>query len=708
MSGIVSGLSSNDRNTIGIYPLKGKLLNVRGTAIKKIAENKEITDIKKILGLETGKQYNTIADVNQNLRYGKIMYMTDQDLDGSHIKGLCINLFHSEWASLIKIPGFLSFMNTPILRAKKGQQVKLFYNDGEYETWKQTFGPAGPTGWTIKYFKGLGTSTSAEFKEYFANKKIVNFVYTGQTSDDTIDKVFNKERPDDRKTWLENYDKTAYLDTNRPNVQYEEFINREMIHFSTYDCARSIPNMVDGLKTSLRKILFSAFKRKLTSEIKVAQFSGYVSEHSAYHHGEASLNGAIVNMAQNFVGSNNINLLEPNGQFGTRLQGGDDSASERYIFTMLNSLTRYLFPETDDTILSYLDDDGTIVEPEYYVPIIPFALINGISGIGTGFSCNIAPYNPKTIIQYLKNKLSKQATNSIEFVPYYEGFKGTIHKVAEQKYLIKGLYEKISDDKIRITELPVGTWTMPYTSFLESLMDGSAVDKAGKKIPPSIKDFTSVCTEVSIDFTVVFPKDKLADLENSKDANGCNGIEKLLKLFTTVSTTNMHMFDSNIKLHKYNSAEEIIEDFYNIRLSTYQKRKDRLVADMEKKLVKLSNRARYIQETLASNIDLRRKTAEQVTALLTGMNFALYDGDYKYLVKMPMDSVTQENVASIMKEKADTEMELSELKGTTLEKMWSRELDELEKQYEIYKKKRETIQAGSISIEKKKMVIKKK
>ena len=707
MSGIVSGLSSNDRNTIGIYPLKGKLLNVRGTAVKKIAENKEITDIKKILGLETGKQYNTIADVNQNLRYGKIMYMTDQDLDGSHIKGLCINLFHSEWASLIKIPGFLSFMNTPILRAKKGQQVKLFYNDGEYETWKQTFGPAGPTGWTIKYFKGLGTSTSAEFKEYFANKKIVDFVYTGQTSDDTIDKVFNKERPDDRKTWLENYDKNAYLDTNRPNVQYEEFINREMIHFSTYDCARSIPNMVDGLKTSLRKILFSAFKRKLTSEIKVAQFSGYVSEHSAYHHGEASLNGAIVNMAQNFVGSNNINLLEPNGQFGTRIHGGDDSASERYIFTMLNSLTRYLFPEADDAILSYLDDDGTVVEPEYYIPIIPFALINGISGIGTGFSCNIAPYNPKIIIQYLKNKLSKQ-TNNIEFVPYYEGFKGTIHKIAEQKYLIKGLYEKISDDKIRITELPVGTWTMPYTSFLESLMDGSSVDKSGKKIPPSIKDFTSVCTEVSIDFTVVFPKDRLAELENSRDANGCNGVEKLLKLFTTVSTTNMHMFDSNIKLHKYNSVEEIIEDFYNIRLSTYQKRKEYLVADMEKKLVKLSNRARYIQETLAGNIDLRRKTAEQVTALLSSMNFALYDGDYKYLVKMPMDSVTQENVANIMKEKADTEMELAELKGTTLEKIWSRELDELEKQYDIYKKKRETIQAGSNSVEKKKMVIKKK
>ena len=181
-------------------------------------------------------------------------------------------------------------------------------------------------------------------------------------------------------------------------------------------------------------------------------------------------------MAQNFVGSNNINLLEPNGQFGTRLHGGDDSASERYIFTMLNPLTRSLFPDADDPVLNYLNDDGTVVEPEYYVPIIPFALMNGISGIGTGFSCSIPSYQPTQIIEYLQNKLKGGNVKESEFVPYYEGFKGTITKMADQKYLVKGKYEKIGDDKIHITELPVGTWTMPYTSFLEGLMDG-VVDK---------------------------------------------------------------------------------------------------------------------------------------------------------------------------------------------------------------------------------------
>ena len=693
MSGIVSGLSSEDRNVIGIYPLKGKLLNVRGEQLKKIAENKEINDIKKILGLESGKEYETIQDVHKCLRYGKIMYMTDQDLDGSHIKGLCINMFHSEWASLVKIPGFISFMNTPILRAKKGSQVKLFYNDGEYNEWKSSFGPQGPSGWNIKYFKGLGTSTATEFKDYFANKKIVDFVHTGQTSDNIIDKIFNKKRSDDRKVWLENYDKDSYLDTNHPTVQYEDFINKEMIHFSTYDCARSIPNMVDGLKISLRKILYSAFKRRLTSEIKVAQFSGYVSEHSAYHHGEASLNGAIVNMAQNFVGSNNINLLEPNGQFGTRLHGGDDSASERYIFTMLNPLTRSLFPDADDPVLSYLNDDGTIVEPEYYVPIIPFALMNGISGIGTGFSCSIPSYQPTQIIEYLQNKLKGGNVKVSEFVPYYEGFKGTITKMADQKYLVKGKYEKIGDDKIHITELPVGTWTMPYTSFLEGLMDG-VVDKNGKRSASQIRDFNSISTEVNVDFTITFPRGKLRDLESTEDVNGINGVEKLLKLTSTISTTNMHMFNSECKLHKYENVEEIIEDFYKVRIQLYQKRKAYLVQEMENKLIKLSNRAKYIQETLAGTIDLRRKKSDVVTKLLQDKQYATIDGDYKYLIKMPMDSVTEENVEQIMKEKADTEHALDVLKKTTVEKMWSKELTHLNNDYTKYKTKREKLQLG--------------
>ena len=496
--------------------------------------------------------------------------------------------------------------------------------------------------------------------------------------------VFNKKRPDDRKTWLENYDKHAFLDTNRPAVSYDEFINNEMIHFSTYDCARSIPNMVDGLKTSLRKILYCAFKRPLTSELKVAQFSGYVSEHSSYHHGEASLNAAIVAMAQNFVGSNNINLLMPNGQFGTRLQGGDDSASERYIFTLLNNLARAIFPDVDDAILTYIDDDGTIVEPEYYVPIIPFALINGISGIGTGFSCNIQPYHPLATVDYLKRKLTG-TTEAIDFVPYYEGFKGTVERIGDSKFSIKGTYERQdAEDKVRITELPIGTWTMPYITFLEGLVDGG-VDKTGKKIAPTLKDFKSNSTEVAVDITVQLPKGVLAEMTNDV-------IEKTLKLATTVSTNNMHMFNAECKLHKYESVSEIIDEFYDVRLSTYAKRKANQVKVMEHKLVKLSNRAKYIMGNLNDTIDLRRKSNEAVANLLESKGFDKLDGDYKYLIKMPMDSVTKENVEAILKEKTDTEDALETLKATSCETIWMRELANFESEYAKYKAARDAIQ----------------
>ena len=690
MSGIVSGLSSTDRNIIGIYPLRGKLLNVRGESVKKITDNKEITDIKKILGLENSRTYESMEDVTRFLRYGKIMIMCDQDTDGSHIKGLCINLFHCEWKSLTQIPGFISFMNTPILRASKGAQTLSFYNNGEYESWKTEIGEATAASWKIKYFKGLGTSKSEEFKEYFANKKIVDFVYDKATSDDVVDKVFNDKRANDRKTWLiEKYDKNAFLNTSKPNVSYDEFVDRELIHFSNYDCARSIPCAMDGLKISLRKILFSAFKRRLTSEIKVAQFSGYVSENSAYHHGEASLNGAIVNMAQNFVGSNNINLLEPNGQFGTRLQGGDDSASERYIFTMLNQLTRYIFPEADDAVLHYLDDDGTLVEPDHYVPIIPFALVNGIRGIGTGFSCSVPPYNPGDLIAYVRALL--RGTEPVELTPYYEGFRGTIAKIEADKYLIKGRYERTGPDTIAVTELPVGRWTMPYIKGLEEMMDGG-VDKDGKKIVPQIKDFTSLCTEVGINITVVLPKGRVDELIAQKDANGIDGIEKLLKLTTTVKTSNIHMFNGNAKLTKYENTDELIRDYFGVRLEAYRVRKAHLLADMTKKTELLTSRAKYIEYTLIDKIDLRRKSADAVTKTLAEAGFEPVDGDYKYLVKMPMDSVTAENVARLRKERDDMMKELDILTRTTPEQIWLHELENLETKYGEYKKVREQIQ----------------
>jgi DNA topoisomerase-2 len=685
-AGIVSGLSSEDRNTIGVYPLKGKVMNTKGETAKRVSENKEITEIKQILGLEIGKKYLTIEDVASSLRYGKVLFLTDQDADGSHIKGLCVNLFQTEWSSLIRIPGFIGFMNTPILKARRGTNELMFYNDGEYNAWKDA--NHNGDGWKLKYYKGLGTSTGKEFKEYFENKKIVRFAYS-ETSDDAIDMVFNKKRADDRKDWLSKYDRTSFVDTSKSDITFEEFIHQELIHFSKYDCDRSIPNLMDGLKISLRKILYCVFKKNLTTEMKVAQLTGYVSEHSCYHHGEASLNQAIVGMAQNFVGSNNINLLVPAGQFGTRMQGGKDSASERYIFTQLTTITRMLFPVADDAILSYLSDDGYMVEPTFYAPIIPMVLVNGSKGIGTGFSTDIMCYHPLDIITYIKNKLRDIPTDDIRFIPFYEGFTGTVVPITETKYLFRGRYERVAADKVRVTELPVGFWTQDFKEMLEEMTE-STLDKTGKKVPPVIRDYDDMSKDTTIDFTITFPKDRLNELESSVGEHGINGLEKLLKLCSTSSTTNMHLFNHQDKLKKYACVPEIIDDYFAVRLDLYGVRKLHLMDVLERELMVLSNKARYIQEILNDTIDLRRKKKEQVIEILMEKQFNTIDDDkdYKYLTKMSMDSVTDENVQKMMDERDKKERELDIVKSKPISVMWEEELVVLETEYMRYREDR--------------------
>ena len=234
---------------------------------------------------------------------------------------------------------------TPIVKMLQKKKEVLFYSLRKYEEWKNTHPNYQQSGWKSKYYKGLGTSTTSEAKGYFKNMCKMEYLWD-TTAANTIDMAFNKDRSDDRKSWLKQHDEKNILE-DETHVPYSDFVNKELIHFSNYDLHRSVPHIMDGLKPSQRKILFSCFKRKLKSEIRVAQLAGYVSEHSGYHHGEESLNKAIIAMAQNFVGSNNIHLLEPNGQFGTRLQGGKDAGSPRYLHTVLSDIAHKIFIPDD-------------------------------------------------------------------------------------------------------------------------------------------------------------------------------------------------------------------------------------------------------------------------------------------------------------------------------------------------------------------------
>jgi DNA topoisomerase-2 len=429
----------------------------------------------------------------------------------------------------------------------------------------------------------------------------------------------------------------------------------------------------------------------------VAQFSGYVSEQSCYHHGEESLNKAIVGMAQNFVGSNNINILFPSGQFGSRIRGGQDASSPRYIFTRLEKIARAIFPEEDDAILKYLNDDGTPVEPQFYAPIIPMILINGSKGIGTGFSTEIMCYNPQQVIAYLKNKLASVTTNTItdinkgDFVPFYEGFKGAISKISDTKFLFRGSYHKTDQDKIVVTELPVGFWTEDFKELLNDLQNDK--DQDGKKIIPLIKDVYENYTDTTVEFAITLAKGKLDALEKASGEHGCNGLEKLLKLYNTSSTTNMNLFNEEDKLKKYNTVEEIIDDYYVVRLSHYSIRKEHMINTLQCELIVLS----------------KKKT--EITDLLNSKQYDVIDNDedFKYLVKMPMDSVSEENVEKLLKDHKRKLAELDKIMATSIQQMWLQELAVLEQEYELYREERQRAQFAEVTSQnsKKKKVVKK-
>ena len=469
--------------------LKGKLLNVKDLSIDRVFRNEEINNIKKILGLQHKTEYEDKS--NWPLRYGKILIMTDQDYDGSHIKGLIMNLFHSHWPSLLKID-FINTMITPIVKAQYKKKTVEFYNLQEYRDWKET----QTQNWNIKYYKGLGTSTSAEAKEYFKNLHIQNYTFSETDSDLAINLAFNKSMSPERKLWLSNYNENQILDFNKKDISYEEFVNKELIHFSNADCARSIPDMRDGLKPSQRKVLFSCFKKKLFRDIKVSQLSGYVSETSCYHHGEVSLQGTIINLAQNFVGANNINLLVPSGQFGSRLKGGKDSASPRYIFTRLNSLTISIFPEIDNNILTYLNDDGVPIEPKCYLPIIPMILVNGARGIGTGYSCNIPQFNPLEVINNIIKMIDGKEIDNLK--PWYYHFNGSIDS-SNETYYTKGIYQVVGNYDIEVTELPIGKWTQDYKEYLDKSVKDK-VNESNKNV--FIKSFEDHSTEDRVLFKI--------------------------------------------------------------------------------------------------------------------------------------------------------------------------------------------------------------
>jgi DNA topoisomerase-2 len=680
----ISGLSVVGRDIYGVFPLKGKVMNVRDATMKQVMNNAEITNLKKIIGLETGKVYKDI----KSLRYGKIMIMTDQDHDGSHIKGLVMNLFHHMWPSLLEL-GYITSMITPIVKVTHKKKVKSFYTLTEYNDWIKS--TKNSHLWKVKYYKGLGTSSAVEAREYFSDIKLNNYIFTSET-DKSMSLAFSKDESDLRKEWLYQFDGNLILDHTEKNVPIQDFINKELIHFSNSDTLRSIGSVYDGLKPSQRKILYSCFKRNLVNEIRVAQLAGYVSENAAYHHGEASLQGAIIGMAQDFVGSNNMNLLMPNGQFGTRIMGGHDSASPRYIHTELNKIVNLIFPSSDFPLLEYNDDDGILVEPKYYVPIIPMVLVNGMNGIGTGFSTSVPKYNIRDVIKNMKRKIMKKSYLSL--TPSCNGFKGKIIKIDNKNFISKGIYEVIDDKSIRITELPIGKWTDDYKKFLDSLLPEpktKSLDNKKSKHKKTILDYKNNSSDVDVDFLITFEKGFLNSLQWDDDEN-IDGIEKFFKLTTSkgLSLKNIHLYNNKRQIKKYHNLCEIYDEFYNERYNLYERRKEHELSELNNELTILKSKMRFIQDVIDDKVVVyKRKKSDIIQDLLKSEYIQVHSGrviesvdntdtsNYDYLIKMSLHLFTEEEIERLNEKINNLQDKHDILYKMKIEEIWISECDEL-------------------------------
>ena len=651
----ISGLSAIKKGNdyYGVFPLKGKLLNVREASHNQIINNEEFNFIKQILGLKMGETYT--KDSINNLRYGSVILMMDADTDGSHIKGLFLNLLDYYFPSLLKL-NYVKALITPVVKANKQNDVKSFFSLTDFENWKKS--QKDFSTWKIKYYKGLGTSTSNEAKEYFANldKHLINFNWDNK-ADKSIILAFSKKQVDNRKKWLSQYDRNEILDIKTNNVSISDFIHKELKHFSNDDNIRSIPHLLDGLKPSQRKILYTLLSSSI-NELKVSQLAGLVSQKSAYHHGENSLVSTIISMAQDFIGSNNLNLLLPIGQFGSRILGGKDSASARYIFTKLNSLSKLIYNNDDNFQLDFLNDDGFLIEPEHYIPIVPMILVNGAEGIGSGYSTSIPKFKLEDIKNSLLNKL--QNDKFINLDPGYKGFKGSIKKIDKTTYQSIGVY-KLENEKIFITELPIGYWTEDYKSFLDNLSDSENW----------FRSYKNNCTEKDILFEI-----KTNNFSFIERLHNENKLNTLLKLTKNINLTNMHCFASDGNLKKYNSINDILNEFYEFRLDAYQKRKNNLIKVLKEKIEIDTSKSKFIEAIINNKLKLHKLEDNKISLELDKMKLYKKDG-YDYLLNIPMKGMTKNKINELQNKINEFKKEMNKLNKLSNKDLWINDLNNL-------------------------------
>lgn len=434
-----------------------------------------------------------------------------------------------------------------------------------------------------------------------------------------------------------------------------EFLSFEYKEFAMYVVEnRAIPSLIDGFKISQRKIINAAsniWKTGSEKHLKIFQLSGVVASTQYYHHGDSSLNSAIINMAQKF--KNNAPLLEEDGQFGSLRS--PQAGAPRYIGTKLSKYFKLIYKDFE--LLEYKEEEGEKIEPKVFLPIIPTVLINGGSGIAVGFATNILNRNITDIIDSCINHLNEKKISSLN--PKLNGFMGDYRKDIDnhKKWYIRGKFEKVNTTTIKITELPPSITYEKYEEILDKLID----DKHIVSYDDNCKD--------NVNYTIKFTR---YDLEKLND----DGIIKLLKLEES-ETENFTTLDEFGKLKLFDKVEDILSYFVDFRLTYYQKRKDFMLNKMNYDLKMIGNRGKFIKLVLDNKIIINNKPKTEIISQIESNNLEKIDGDYDYLLRMPIYSLTKEMFLKIKEDFTNKKVEIENLKLVLPKSMYLDDLKEL-------------------------------
>ena len=712
-SGMVEqGFSILGHEYYGIFTLRGKVLNVRKASNEKIVNNVIVKNLLIQLGLELGKEAT-------KLRYGRIVMVKDADVDGSAIMGLVYNIFYTLFPWLLKSNFFYEFTTPAFQIILKDGTKREFTTKLKFEEAVENLGNKIKF---IKYMKGLGSISDVDTKRYFKEfeKHLVKIsLDEPKLTEDWMYMVYDQSKTaiEQRKQWVMECDPEEVLERadGMNEIKITEFMAYDNVHFAYDSCYRAIPSIYDGLKPSYRKILYTLLNSKKPYEFqKVFVLAGDVTKFAKYMHGDASLHETIFSMMQYWMGSNNIPLLTNDGNIGNRLSLGQKHGAARYVFCMLSKIARLIFPEADDQLLEHVEEEGEEAEPKYYVPIVPLVLINGTTGIGTGFSSDIPLHNPFDCIEYIKAKLLNKPLPKINW--YYPGFKGEIQQV-NNGYQTTGIFRWIDPttqrDKwyestkigtsgtpldynpcfLEITEIPIG---INYKSIIEQIIkllsgnkNTSKKDKKDEDKPKKVKYDSKYWKQILAIREDTIPGSRV-DTEQIKitfkidNPNGqLDDKFQIIPMKSVLTTTNMYAMNDKQLPEKFENIYEIIDRFYEMRYYYYELRKKYQLKQLITKCKKLNNQAKFIKAKVDGVIDTRGMKIAELNDWMVKHGFTMENNTFDYIYNFATTKrETKEEYEKLMKEYHELRGQIDKLKKMTVAEMWIPELDELTKKIE--------------------------